>query len=270
MKIQRVTDAGSGELQPFRTLRRSQEQYAKGLFIAEGEKVVTRLFASGLEVRSLLLTDDWLDRKRDQIAALSPVPQVYAGPKEILEGIVGYNLHQGIMALAVMPPEPGLADVVRSSPSPRLFLAIDDLLNAENVGIIVRNARAFGVQCILVGETSSSPYLRRAVRNSLGSVFSIPVVHTAALRSALRELSDSYGMTVAAAETRADGTSIDELDLTQDVCIVVGGEDRGIRKEVLDVCRSVVEVPMVEEMDSINVANATAVCLYEVRRQRRG
>lgn len=267
MHIHTLTDIQIPELQPFRTLRRSREQFAKGLFIAEGEKVVTRLLASGLRVQRVLLSDGWLERKRTELESVHPHPEVFVGPKEILNDVVGYNLHQGIMALAEVPPQQEISVIRGMGSGPQLFLAIDDLTNAENVGIIVRNARAFGVSCIIVGETSSSPYLRRAVRNSLGAVFSVPVHHTTDLASTLASLR-SGTLSIIAAETRKGGVPLDDVGFLGNVCLVVGGEDKGIRQPVLDVCDRIVEIPMVEGMDSVNVANATAICLYEVRRQR--
>ena len=270
MHVSPVTDIQIPELQPFRTLRRSKEQYAKGLFVAEGEKVLTRLLTSGLRIRSILLTNEWFRMKQDAIAALDHPPHVYTASKATLETVVGYNLHQGIMALAELPPEPSIGEVLRKAQGPHLFLAIDDLVNAENVGVIVRNARAFGVTGVLVGETSSSPYLRRAVRNSVGSVFSLPIIHTPDLARMLADLSSHHDVRTYAAETRTGGTPIDAVDLRGNSCIVMGGEAHGVRENVLRACERVIEVPMVTGMDSLNVANATAVCLYEASRQRRG
>ena len=270
MQIHTLTDITIPELHPYRTLRRSKEQFDNGLFIAESMKVVTRLLESRLRVRTVLISDEWFERKKEQLRAMDPPPEVYVGPKHVLEEIVGYNLHQGIMALAEVPPTPSLEDILSSAKRPHLFLAIDDLLNAENVGMIVRNARAFGVTCILVGETSSSPYLRRAVRNSLGNVFFVPILQTQDLASTLRSMSSDHGVSILAAESGSEGVSLPSADLSGDTCLVVGGEDTGIRRVVLQECDSIVEIPMVEGMDSVNVANATAVCLYEVRRQRGG
>jgi len=270
MHIHPLTNIDLPELQPYRTLRRSQEHYAKGIFIAEGEKVVTRLLESRLRIRSLLISDEWFDRKKDDLTILTPPPEVYVGPKRLLADVVGYNLHQGIMALAELPTPPKLSSILETTRRPHICLAIDDLTNAENVGMIVRNARAFGVTCIIVGETSSSPYLRRAVRNSLGTVFFVPVFHTPDLPATLRSMSSDHALSVLAAETNRGGAPIHTTDLTGDVCLVVGGEALGIREHVLRECDQVVEIPMVGGMDSVNVANATAICLYEVRRQRIG
>ena len=68
-----------------------------------------------------------------------------------------------------------LEEILAKSPKPKLFVAIDGLSNAENLGAVVRNCVAFGVQALLVGETCSSPFLRRSVRNSMGTIFQLPV-----------------------------------------------------------------------------------------------
>ncbi len=269
MMVHTITSLDIPGLLPYRTLRRPADQYEQGLFVAEGSKVVSRLLASALNVRSVLLTDEWYERERVRLERLMPVPEVFVGTKGLLEKIVGFHLHQGIMALAEIPPQPSFGDLMQDHATPVLLVALDGLTNSENVGIIVRNARAFGATAVLVGETSSSPYLRRAVRNSLGTVFMIPVVHVGDLAAQLHSLTADYKISVLAAETGKGGIPIDTLDLTGDVCLVVGGEDAGIRDGVLNECTAVIEVPMDQGVDSLNVANATAVCLYEVRRQRR-
>ena len=155
------------DLAPYRTLRQSVEQFRKGLFIAEGTIVVQRLLESAHTILSVLIAPEWLGEYRDRLAARSEHITVFVGEKKLLNTIVGYNLHQSIMALAKIPHQETLEEMFSRSPSPWLLAAIDGLTNAENIGVLVRNCTAFGVQAILVGETSSSPYLRRAVRNSM-------------------------------------------------------------------------------------------------------
>ncbi|MEP0822267.1 MAG: hypothetical protein HRF44_05410, partial [Ignavibacterium sp.] len=162
MKITRVTSLDLQQLQPYRTLRRPEEHHRKGIFVAEGEKVVRRLLESKLKVFSVLLTPEWFDIYRSQLERR--VPEVYVAPKQLVESIVGFPLHQGIMAVGGVPGLQTLETVIPDLQAPYFLAAIDGLTNAENIGVLVRNCAAFGVQAILVGETSSSPYLRRAVR----------------------------------------------------------------------------------------------------------
>ena len=148
-----------------------------------------------------------------------------------------------------------------------LLVAMDTLANAENVGVLVRNCAAFGVQAIVVGETSSSPYLRRAVRSSMGTVFRLPVIEAVRLTHTLREL-QAAGIRCIAAHPRNDNTSLSRADFTSDCCLVFGSEGAGISGPVLAACDEAVAIPMPPEVDSLNVGSASAAFLYEACRQR--
>ena len=156
---------------------------------------------------------------------------------------------------------------MKKLPTPHLLAALDGLVSAENVGVIVRNCAAFGVDALLVGETSSSPYLRRAVRNSMGTVFSLPICHVNDLADALTTLKDSYGTRIVAAHPHERST-IHTTPLTGNMCIVLGNEGDGLSPNILDVCTDRVAIPMMNGTDSLNVGSASAVFLYEARRQR--
>jgi tRNA G18 (ribose-2'-O)-methylase SpoU len=269
MNIVQITDLEREELRPFRTLRRPREHFAEGIFVGEGERVFDRMLSRGVEVLSVLLTPDWFSAKRPDLERSAPHIPVFVAEHAILESIVGFHLHQGIMALGRRPETPGIEQLLENAPHPRLLLALDGLANAENVGVIVRNAVAFGVSGLIVGETSSSPYLRRAVRNSMGAVFSLPLTHSDDLVRDLRALRTGWQTRVVALETAPGSVPIQTCDLSGDVCLVLGSEGEGISPAVRAVCDTCVEIPMHAGVDSLNVANASAVALYEARRQRR-
>jgi tRNA G18 (ribose-2'-O)-methylase SpoU len=264
--IHRVTSLDFSELRPYKTLRRPQEHLDQRIFVAEGEKVVSRLLASGLQTISLLLTDDWLAKISEVYSKQLP-PDIFVAGKQLLETIVGFRMHQGIMAVGRVPREPSLNDLVDTSHTPRLFVALDGLVFAENVGVVVRNCAAFGVQGILVARDCASPYLRRAVRNSMGTVFRIPVIHTPVLSETLTTLHSSYGISVVVADAHT-GTNLYELDSGSDLCVVLGNEDAGASETVRSAASHAIRIPMKDCVDSLNVASASAVILAEVARQR--
>ena len=231
-------------------------------------KVVERLLLSDIAVISILATDAWLTRLTTGPAAhrLAGVP-VYVAPKESLEGIVGFHLHQGIMAVGRVPAERELMELVRALPADHLLVALDGLANAENVGVVVRNCAAFGVDALIVGRTSSSPYLRRAVRNSMGTVFTLPIAHVDDLGAALDALHSTFG-TAILGTTPAGATDLADAPLTGPCCLVLGSEGDGLPQELLARCSGRVAIRMENQTDSLNVASASAVVLYEARRQR--
>src|SRR4030095_14156857 len=130
--------------------------------------------------------------------------------------------------------------------------------------VIVRNAAAFGANGIVAGSNSSSPYLRRAVRNSMGSVFRLPVVH-ADLSRALPEIHPSCRIIAAVPA----GETIKSADFSGNLCIVFGNEGMGVSEEVMKLGDAKIGIPMQNDTDSLNVASAAAVFLYEVTRTRR-
>ena len=267
LQIQPITALDTPELQPYATLRRSQEHEQQGIFVAESEKVVRRLLHSTFTVVSLLVDDRWLAEFRPLMEARPELIQVYLAKKELLESLVGFTMFQGVLAVAKIPLLADLDTVLASATKPRLLVAVDKIGNAENLGTVVRNCVAFGTQGLIVGETSSSPFLRRAVRNSMGAIFDLPVVQSRHLVATLGELR-RQGIRCVAAHPAPGGRTLAQTDFSGDSCVIFGSEGHGISSEVLAACDEAVAIPMPPHVDSLNVAAAAAVFLYEVCRQR--
>ena len=129
---------------------------------------------------------------------------------------------------------------------------MDGLTSAENIGLLVRNCAAFGVQALIVGETSSSPFLRRAVRNSMGAIFQLPVVE---LQPGIAGDRDAKSCRRPARAARARGSLpggasahgqkfLSQADFRGDCCLVFGSEGNGLSPAVLAACDEAVAVPM--------------------------
>ena len=294
LRIQNISSLDLPELAPYRTMRRSAEHEAQVIFIAEGEKVTRRLLESHFTVVSVVLPEKWLEDFRPLLAARPEEFTVYLAEKSLLETLVGYSLFQGVLSIGRIPPPAQLAEILakssmQSSPmaatrqAPRLLVAIDGLSNAENLGALIRNCVAFDVQALLVGETCSSPFLRRSVRNSMGAVFQLPVWEVKMANAAVRVRRDdpapfslaqtlrdlrARGIRCLAAHPRPDGKTLSQADFSGDCCVVFGSEGNGISQAVLEACDECVAIPMANGVDSLNVGGAAAVFLYEANRQR--
>ena len=266
-RVQLISSFGSPGLQPYATLRRPFEHKQQGIFVAESDKVVRRLLESHFTVVSLLCDEKWLAIFRPLLEARPELITVYLAEKKLLESMVGFQMFQGILAVGKIPPRVSLNEVLVNQPKPLLLTAVDEVANAENLGSLVRNCVAFGVHALLVGETSSSPFLRRAVRNSMGTIFQLPVVESFSLVESLRALR-SKGIRCIAAHPHVDGRSLTQADFKGDCCIVLGSEGKGISPAVLEICDDAVAIPMPPTVDSLNVGAAAAVFLYEANRQR--
>ena len=266
-RIQTIDNFDRPELTPYRTLRRSAEHAAHGIFVAEGDKVVQRLLQSHFGVVSVVLPEARLPEFQPLLAARHEDIMVYLADKKFLESLVGFEMFQGVLAIGQIPGKTSLAELLKQSGSPKLFAAVDGLSNAENIGLLVRNCAAFGVQALFVGETCSSPYLRRAVRNSMGTVFKVPIVECTNLAQSLADLK-ALGVRCVAAHLAPENKNLSGTDLTGDCCLVFGSEGFGISPRIVAACDESVVIPMANEVDSLNVSAAAAVFLYEVRRQR--
>src|SRR5436190_13336350 len=171
LRVRKIDSLELPELAPYRTMRRQGEHREQGIFVAEGEKVVRRLLESEFTVASLLLPAKWLKEYEPLIRSRPEEIDAFVAEKGLLEKLTGFSMYQGVLAVGKVPPAPTLDTVLIRSRRPYLFAAVDGLSNAENLGVLVRNCAAFGVQALLVGKTSCSPYLRRAVRSSMGTIF---------------------------------------------------------------------------------------------------
>jgi tRNA G18 (ribose-2'-O)-methylase SpoU len=262
-----VNDIDAPELAPYRTMRAQHDHFGRGVFVAEGDNVVRRLVASPHGLRSVLVPPGHADAFEALLVERGRDAELFVAPVAVLEQLIGHHIYQGILALGEVPPPATLA-AVRARPGPLLLAAIDGLSGAENVGALVRNAAAFGADALVVGETSSHPYLRRSVRASMGAIFGLPHVVSTDLAATLREIA-ALGVRVVAAHAHAERATLLDLDLRGDVCLVFGAEGDGLRPAVLAACHDAARIPMRPGIDSLNVAAAAAVFLAEAWRQRR-
>ncbi|MCL4539254.1 MAG: RNA methyltransferase [Bacteroidetes bacterium] len=268
MKTIRINSLSLPGLEPYLTMRRPVEHREKGVFVAEGEKVVRRLVGSRLEIVSILLTDEWFEEYTPLLEQREIEDGIYIGGRSLLEEIVGYRLHQGIMAIGKVPEPADVFERGKTTVEPRLLVALDGIANSENMGVIVRNCAAFGVDVVIVGETSCDPYLRRSVRNSMGTIFQLPTAKVDNLAETMKELRDRYRTDIIAAHPHEGSDKITDVDLTGEVCIVFGSEGEGISPGVLNACNRRLTVPMKSAVDSLNVGSSVGVVLYEASRQR--
>lgn len=245
----------------------------RGLFIAEGELVVRRLLESRFTAKSILTTEQQARKLEDLTLVLGDRTPVYLADPAVLNGIVGFNIHRGMLAIGVRDGGPPLAEVL-ARPGP--FLILEDLCNHDNLGGVFRNAAALGGAgvTILLSERCADPLYRKSLRVSMGNVLAVPFTR----------LSDWPNPTGADAATiRASGVqtwamtpSPDAIDLAQAaaetapgtrIALLLGSEGPGLSETAIRSADRRVRIPMHRaqpSVDSLNVAVAAAVGLYEL------
>jgi tRNA G18 (ribose-2'-O)-methylase SpoU len=230
------------------------------LFVAEGRLVVRRLLeASRFGARSVLVTDSAY-RALDDVLRDADVP-VYCVPQALLNEIAGFNIHRGCLAIGERGPAADWRTLIARAQ--RLVL-IERVGNADNVGSIFRNAAAFGVDGVLLEATTTDPLYRKAIRTSMGAALSMPFARLEPWREGLdclrRQQVTLVGLT--------PGASADVGDIAirirgQRLGLLVGHEGEGLSASALEACDHLARIPMAGRVDSLNVATAAAVALYE-------
>src|SRR3954470_9504265 len=182
-----VSSLEDPRLAPYRTMRRQFDHFREEIFVAEGENVGLRLLESRLPVISLLLPEHRFSPFQPLLSRRTEKIPVFTAPRNVLEQLTGFQLYQGILALAKVPPPRNMEELFHL-PSPRLLMALDGVSNSENLGVLIRNAVCFGADGLVLGETCSPPYLRRSVRSSMGTIFKARCFEPPKLTSLLKEL----------------------------------------------------------------------------------
>ena len=253
-----IADLDDPRLAPYRNLKDRELARLGDRFIAESEFVVRRLLASSFPTESVVAAE----RKAAGLAAAVPVGvPLYAVPDRLLNDVVGYHFHTGVMAVARRLPPPALASVLPASG--RSVVAVcPDLNNFENLGSVIRTAAAFGVDAVLVGERCCDPFYRMSVRVSMGTCFKLPIVRCDPLSAALAELRRAHGYTLIATVLDPAAEPLPSLAVPDRVAVLFGNEAVGLSPADAAACDRRVTLPMRHGTDSLNVAAAAAVFLY--------
>ncbi|MGL4255080.1 MAG: TrmH family RNA methyltransferase [Microbacterium sp.] len=265
MGIERIATADDPRLADYRdltdvALRRVLEP-AGGLYIAESAKVIARALAAGHRPRSVLVQEKWLPDV-EALVTDAAVP-VFVVTAEVAESLTGYAVHRGALAAMHRPALPSAADVVRDA---RLVVVLEDIVDHTNVGAIFRAAAGLGADAVLVSARCADPLYRRSVRVSMGTVFQVPWTRLPEWNEA-RGILHGASFHLAALALSDGAVALDAFRAAEHprVALLLGAEGDGLSRAALAAADSVVTIPMAGGVDSLNVAAASAVALWELR-----
>ena len=259
------------ELEPYVSLRdRDLAGRGDGLFVAEGE-VVVRVLASPRQtrfrVRSLLVEQRRVEAIRDVIDALPNEVPVYVVAQGVMDAIVGFAIHRGILALgergAALAPESLLT-------GGGLAIGLVGLTNHDNVGSVFRSAAAFGARGVLLDAATCDPLYRKAIRVSVGGALVVPFARCAS-GDAMLDAVGAAGWEALALSARGEETLdavASETTSAKGRVLLLGTEGDGLPAHLLARARRV-RIDMTPTLDSLNVAVASGIALYEATRPRR-
>jgi TrmH family RNA methyltransferase len=232
--------------------------------LIEGATLLDEALAAGWSVNLVAITDE----ARSDPAVRRLLERVHANADRVLvsstvmEAMSPVRSPSGVLAIGTVP-NPGTAPRRRTVP-PLVVCAID-VQDPGNLGAIVRVAEAAGATEFIAAGASADPFSWKALRGAMGSAFRLPLTRHLPVDEALA-LARSRGCRVAA--TVLDGTPVDRADLAGPLCVCVGSEGSGLPPAVVGSADQRLTIPMASPVESLNVAAATAIVLYEIRRQR--
>lgn len=241
------------------TLRKSLEA-EHGLFVAEGEKVIRRALRAGYRPRSALMAPRWVDSLSDVLVDVDA--PVYVADESVVEAVSGFHVHRGALASFERTALPSVPDVLDGA---RRVLVLEDVNDHTNVGAIFRNAAAFGIDAVLLSPRCADPLYRRSIKVAMGAVFAVAwtrVADWAGFPSELR----SHAFQVLALTPANDAVDIAAVDFGERVALLVGSEGHGLSDRWLAGADVRVRIPITAQVDSVNVAAATAVACYVASR----
>ena len=264
MAVTRLDDRNSDLLADYRNVPDRELVARRGLFVAEGRLVVTRLLANRRwTTRSVLVTETACRAIR---AALETRPEVdvYVVAQEVMNDITGFNIHRGCLAIA---ERPAASDWRQVAAAADLLVVLERVGNADNIGSVFRNVAALAGAAggVLLGPACADPLYRKAIRTSMGGVLVVSYARADPWPGALGELRTRGWRTIAltpdeaAAPLRTVG-----LEPGRGRCaFVLGHEGDGLTPAALAACDWRARIPL-RAADSVNVATAAAIALYEI------
>ena len=288
MNIIDIADPADQRLDPFRNLNvadRRPDRGGNGLVIAEGLYVVGRMLLSRLDTLALVGTEAKLERLRADAAAEGWDLDTAAGnapfyrvSNPVLSQVIGFPSSRDIIAVAPRPAPLRVEQVVDGA---RTLIVAEGVNDPENLGAVFRGAAAFGADAVLLGAATADPWYRRTVRVSMGHVLAVPWAAMGGTpttwQRGLAPLHEqgftTIALTPAASHTVAEAVA---LAHAQDesrpgasdgkIALLIGAEGPGLTEHAMRAAHIRARIPMADGVDSLNVATAATIALYETVR----
>jgi tRNA G18 (ribose-2'-O)-methylase SpoU len=247
---------------------RNKLEPRKGIFIAESPKVIDRALEGGMEPLAMLLACEIIDQEQSLIDRCGDIP-VYTGDAAMLRKLTGFSLTRGVLCAMRRPKLPRVEEVLDGA---RRVAVFEEIVDHTNVGAMFRSAAALDVDAVLVTPTCADPLYRRSVRVSMGTVFQVPWtrigndVHDWP-EPGMQQLHD-LGFKTAAFALSDDSVPLDDKTLNAEdkLAMLFGTEGDGLSSRTIARCDYTVRIPMSHNVDSLNVAAASAVAFWQLCR----
>ncbi len=261
-EIVRIESQQDHRIAAYRAIKERDLVGRDGLFVAEGKVVLNVLFtARRFEPQSVLVLENRLAGLAETLAAAPENMPVYVASQDVMDGIAGFHVHRGILALDRKRAPESAASLLDALTSPALVLMLVGISNHDNMGALFRNAAAFDADAVLLDESCCDPLYRKAIRVSVGAVLKVPFAVGGSAPELLCSLRHA-GFEAISLSPRGE-LDITTLGRPPRVALVLGAEGPGLPDGILSATRTA-RISMSSGFDSLNVATAAAIALHRL------
>jgi tRNA G18 (ribose-2'-O)-methylase SpoU len=244
-----LTDSNDPSFDPIRKIRGDHPDY----LMIEGENAIEHTLKYGVQIHTLFFDNDILEK----IPETQKITNKYFANRKLLKEVMGFNFHRHAVGLADRIPYHQL------DPTEGPFLILNSLTSPENVGTLIRTAKAFGIKSILFDRESCSPYVRRCLRVSIGHTFGLHITRSDSLAQEIGLLKKN-NVQVIALETAPNACTLTDTVMGNKTALILGSEGHGIEKNLLELCDQITQIEMPHNIGSLNVAQSGAIALYQL------
>ncbi len=256
-----IDDIDDERISVYRDLLSAKASRRTGMFVVEGSFLVERLVNSCFETHSIFVAEGRFDSLPFQLEDRT----VFVASPKLVESVVGYNFHRGVLACGYRPETPTIDEALQNLPETCTVLVCVGIQDPTNLGSIFRSAAAFGISAVILGHQCSDPYSRRVVRVSMGAALKLTIVETRDIEDTLDRLHCEFDFE-RVATTIQDADLLDATPRAARVAILVGNEAHGLPDDIAQACEKRVTIPMQLGTDSLNAAVATGIVLHHFTR----
>ncbi len=241
-------------------LKEPKYRHREQMFLIEGRNMFCEAIKGEQELHRIFVEREEAEQYLDEFRKTRDVEWIKID-HTLMKYICDTQTPQGIVAVARIPPGNLHTTVQKSG----FLLFLDRIADPGNMGTILRTAWAFGVQGVILNNGCVDPFNPKVVRASMGAIFHVPVFNEISVEELVRIKAEGYRILASSLNT---DLSIDRVDFTGRVIIIIGSEARGVSAKILSVCDQSFKIPIITPVDSLNAGVACGIIVYEAGKQR--
>lgn len=256
MKYETLTSIDNPILETFR-LQKDSLLRQRGEVLLDSAKIVERFLKTSLKLKVLVAHESFLEQNAELIEKQGDA-KIFLAAKDIMESIVGFRIHSGVIALGERPADTPLEELDDH------IVFLNGVNNSENIGAIARNALAFGAQSIIADPQSCTPFVRRSIRVSMGAVLKCKLHHSSNGLASIETLK-GLGYKIFGATLSQKSIDLHKTKFPKKSVLVIGQEGDGIHQDIEAELDQGVHIAMEDGIDSLNAAVASGIFLHKMK-----